>query len=156
MHHVLFRGKTGLQIFFPASELTFSLVGNNTVIGNQYFVEMPASHLGHYSSLFLKNTQAKSKMFRCSCVWQICPYTYKWCVDKWYLEGTNCRFGSLMLSVCQPDLPHQTLCGNGKQSWELPGAWLEWAHYETVQWQLGLGFFVVFLGLLLFVCLIFL
>lgn len=25
------------------------------MIGNQYFVEMPASHLGHYSSLFLKN-----------------------------------------------------------------------------------------------------
>lgn len=38
---VLFRGKTGLQIFFPATELPFSLAGNNTMIGNQYFVEMP-------------------------------------------------------------------------------------------------------------------
>jgi len=61
MHHVPFGHGTGFQILFPARELTFSLVGNNTMIGNQYFVEIPASHPKHYSSLYLEIVRLKAK-----------------------------------------------------------------------------------------------
>lgn len=112
MHHGLFVHNTRFQILFPARELTFSLVGNNTVIGNQYLVEIPASHLGHYSSLFLESIQTKSKMFRLSCVWPTCPYTYKSGVYKCHFECTNCRFASLKCVVHQSDLALRTLYQN--------------------------------------------
>ena len=85
------------------------------MIGNQYLVEIPASHLRHYSSVFLESVQTKSKMFRLSSLWQICPRTSKSCVHESYFESTNYRFASLKLVVRQSDLTLQTLYRNVRQ-----------------------------------------